>query len=67
MRHLTITLSVLVAILYLGLIVTGVKYQQATSKVDRQQEQIRELKQERDSAVDGHWGDMQEKVREAGR
>ena len=67
MKHLTITLSVLVVVLLFGLIVTGVKYQQATSEVDRQQEQIKELEKERDSTVDGHWVDMQEKMREAGR
>lgn len=67
MKYLTIILSGLVAVLLLGLIVTGVKYQQAISEVDRKQERIRELEKKRDSAVDRHWVDMQAKMKEAGR
>jgi|GEM_PF-2471100 len=52
---------VMMTVLFMAAIVSAVVTKQ------EQDEQIKQLQQERDSAVDGHWVDMQEKMREAGR
>lgn len=62
-NYLTVLFAITTSLLLIALAVTGVKYQQAVSKVEQQQEQIIQLQGD----IDEHWTDVQGRMREAAR
>jgi len=66
-NFLTIILVGIAAVLLIGLIVTGIKYQQAVSIVEQQKAEIKQLQKKNEQKVIDHFDWSNSKMKEAGR